>query len=142
MKKKFKFKHKIEKSYKDKRGFINILTHKNFSSCMEVFSKKKSIRAKHYHKKDTHYIYVLSGKILFFYRDRKKNANLNYGIMKKGDLFYTKNYQDHMAYFLMDTHFLAYSSEKRTQFNYEKDLIRINMHKEKKVKELIKKYSK
>ena len=62
--------------------------------------------------------------------------------MKKGDLFYTKNYQDHMAYFLMDTHFLAYSSEKRTQFNYEKDLIRINMHKEKKVKELIKKYSK
>ena len=142
MKNKYKFKSKIEKSYKDKRGFINILTHENFSSCMEVFSKKKTIRANHYHKQDTHHIYVLNGKILFFYRDRKKNSKLNYGIMKKGDLFYTKNNQDHMAYFLEDTHFIAYSSKKRTRFNYEKDLVRIDMQKEKSVKEIIKKYSK
>lgn len=140
-KKKFKFKQKIQETYKDERGYINILTHKNFSSCMEVFSKKKTIRANHYHKKDTHYIYVLSGKILFFYRDRSKNSKLRFHIVKKGDLFFTKSNQDHMAYFLKDTHFIAYSSEKRTHFNYEKDLVRLKMHEEKAVQKIIKRFS-
>jgi quercetin dioxygenase-like cupin family protein len=142
MKKKFKFKHKIEKSYKDKRGIINILTHKGFSSCMEVFSKKGSIRANHYHKKDTHYIYVLKGKILFFFRDRKKNSKLKYEIMKKGDLFFTKSLQDHMAFFLENSHFFAFSSRKRTHFNYENDLVRLKMHEEKMVENIIKKFYK
>ena len=60
--------------------------------------------------------------------------------MKKGDLFFTTYEQDHMAYFLKSTHFLSYSSRKRSQFDYEKDLVRLNMHKETKIKEIISKY--
>ena len=57
--------------------------------------------------------------------------------MKKGDLFFTTYQQDHLAYFLKDTHFLSYSSRKRDRFDYENDLVRLNMDKEKKVKEII-----
>ena len=140
MKKKFKFIHKTGKVFKDERGYLLKILDKGFSSCIEIFSKKGSIRANHYHKKDEHFCYILKGEILFFYRDRKKGSKLNYKIMKKGDLFFTTYDQDHLAYFLKTTHFLSYSSRKRSKFDYENDLVRLNMDKEKKVKEIISKY--
>ena len=140
MKKKFKFIHKTGKVFKDERGYLLKILDKGFSSCIEIFSKKGSIRANHYHKKDEHFCYILKGEILFFYRDRKKGSKLNYKVMKKGDLFFTTYDQDHLAYFLKTTHFLSYSSRKRSKFDYESDLVRLNMDKEKKVKEIISKY--
>ena len=139
-KKKFKFIHKTGKVFKDERGYLLKILDKGFSSCIEIFSKKGSIRANHYHKKDEHFCYILKGEILFFYRNRKKGSKLNYKIMKKGDLFFTTYDQDHLAYFLKTTHFLSYSSRKRSKFDYESDLVRLNMDKEKKVKEIISKY--
>ncbi|MBD1163618.1 hypothetical protein IDG53_03365 [Pelagibacterales bacterium SAG-MED11] len=140
MRKKFKFIHKTGKVFKDERGYLLKILDKGFSSCIEIFSKKGSIRANHYHKKDEHFCYILKGEILFFYRNRKKGSKLNYKIMKKGDLFFTTYDQDHLAYFLKTTHFLSYSSRKRSKFDYENDLVRLNMDKEKKVKEIISKY--
>tara|TARA_B100001559_G_scaffold306851_1_gene298479 strand:- start:509 stop:934 length:426 start_codon:yes stop_codon:yes gene_type:complete len=140
MRKKFKFIHKTGKVFKDERGYLLKILDKGFSSCIEIFSKKGSIRANHYHKKDEHFCYILKGEILFFYRNRKKGSKLNYKIMKKGDLFFTTYDQDHLAYFLKTTHFLSYSSRKRSKFDYESDLVRLNMDKEKKVKEIISKY--
>lgn len=140
MRKKFKFIHKTGKVFKDERGYLLKILDKGFSSCIEIFSKKGSIRANHYHKKDEHFCYILKGEILFFYRNRRKGSKLNYKIMKKGDLFFTTYDQDHLAYFLKTTHFLSYSSRKRSKFDYENDLVRLNMDKEKKVKEIISKY--
>lgn len=140
MSKKFKFTHKTGKVFKDKRGYLLKILDKGFSACVEIFSKKGSLRANHYHKKDEHFCYILKGKILFFYRDRKNGAKLNYKILKKGELFFTKNQQDHLAYFLKNTHFLSLSKRKRSQFDYEKDLVRINMHLEPKVRNIILKY--
>jgi hypothetical protein len=45
-----------------------------------------------------------------------------------------------MAYFLKTTHFLSYSNRKRSKFDYEKDLVRLNMDKEPKIREIISKY--
>ena len=140
--KKFKFDHKVGKTYKDNRGYLTNILNQGFSSCIEIYSKKNTIRANHYHKKDEHYAYILKGKILFFFRNRKKNSKLNYKIVKKGDLFFTTYQQDHMAYFLENTHFLAFSSRKRSKFDYEKDLVRLKMHEEIKIKKIIKKFKK
>tara|TARA_A100001015_G_C14990610_1_gene713754 strand:- start:1364 stop:1789 length:426 start_codon:yes stop_codon:yes gene_type:complete len=140
MKKKFKFVHKTGKVFRDERGYLLKILDKGFSSCIEIFSKKGSIRANHYHKKDEHFCYILKGEILFFYRNRKKGSKLNYKIMRKGDLFFTTYNQDHLAYFLKTTHFLSYSSRKRTKIDYENDLVRLNMDKETKIKKIISKY--
>ena len=140
MKKKFKFIHKTGKVFRDERGYLLKILDKGFSSCIEIFSKKGSIRANHYHKKDEHFCYDLKGEILFFYRNRKKGSKLNYKVMKKGDLFFTTYDQDHMAYFLKTTHFLSYSSRKRSKIDYENDLVRLNMDKEPKIREIISKY--
>ena len=140
MRKKFKFVHKTGNVFRDERGYLLKILDKGFSSCIEIFSKKGSIRANHYHKKDEHFCYVLKGEILFFYRNRKKGSKLNYKIMKKGDLFFTTYNQDHLAYFLKTTHFLSYSSRKRSKIDYENDLVRLNMDKETKIKKIISKY--
>jgi|TARA_X000001036_G_C20360894_1_gene676484 oxalate decarboxylase/phosphoglucose isomerase-like protein (cupin superfamily) len=139
-KKKFKF--KIGKTFKDKRGWLKKILDGNFSSCIEVYSKKGSVRANHYHKKDKHFIYIISGEILYFRRDIKKNAKSKVALMKKNDLFFTPTMQEHMAYFTKNTHFLAFSTRKRTKFDYEKDLIRVNMEKYDEVKKAIFKYKK
>ena len=140
MKKKFKFMHKTGAVFRDKRGYLLKILDGNFSSSIEIFSKKGTIRANHYHKKDEHFCYILKGEILFFYRNRKKNSKLNYKVMKKGDLFFTTFQQDHLAYFLKDTHFLSYSNRKRNKFDYERDLVRLNMDQEPKIKKIISRY--
>ena len=140
MKKKFKFQFKVGKTFKDKRGWLKKILDGNFSSCIEVYSKRGSVRANHYHKKDKHFIYIIYGEILYFYRDRVKGAKTRIRLMKKNDLFFTPAMQEHMAYFTQNTHFLAFSSRKRTQFNYEKDLVRINMRDYKEVELAIKRH--
>ena len=60
--------------------------------------------------------------------------------MKKNDLFFTPSMQEHMAYFIKNTHFLAFSTRKRTKFDYEKDLIRVNMQDYREVAAAISKY--
>ena len=127
MKKKIKLQFRVGKTFKDKRGWLKKILDGNFSSCIEIYSKKGSVRANHYHKKDTHFIYVINGEILYFYKDRKRRAKTRLKLMKKNDLFFTPAMQEHMAYFTKNTHFLAFSTRKRTKFDYEKDLIKVNM---------------
>ena len=135
--KKFKLKHKLGKIFKDKRGTLQKIIDENFSSCIEVFSKKGSIRANHYHKKDKHFMYIISGELLYSYKNRKRGSKVKIKKMKKGDLFFTPAMQEHMAYFTKNTHFLAFSTRKRTRFDYEKDLIRVEMDKYPDVKKAI-----
>jgi|TARA_A100001011_G_C13851518_1_gene651130 oxalate decarboxylase/phosphoglucose isomerase-like protein (cupin superfamily) len=135
--KKFKLKHKLGKIFKDKRGTLQKIIDGNFSSCIEVFSKKGSIRANHYHKKDKHFMYIISGELLYSYKNRKRGSKVKIKKMKKGDLFFTPAMQEHMAYFTKNTHFLAFSTRKRTRFDYEKDLIRVEMDKYPDVKKAI-----
>ena len=54
---------RIGNIYKDKRGVIYNILNKTLGSCLLINSKKNSIRANHYHKKDWHYCYILKGKI-------------------------------------------------------------------------------
>ena len=140
MKKKIKLEFKVGKTFKDKRGWLKKILDGNFSSCIEIYSKKGSVRANHYHKKDTHFIYVINGEILYFYKDRKRRAKTRFKLMKKNDLFFTPAMQEHMAYFTKNTHFLAFSTRKRTKFDYEKDLIKVNMQDYQEVAAAIAKY--
>ena len=135
--KKFKLKHKLGKIFKDKRGTLQKIIDGNFSSCIEVLSKKGSIRANHYHKKDKHFVYIISGELLYSYRNRKQGSKVKIKKMKKGDLFFTPAMQEHMTYFTKNTHFIAFSTRKRTRFDYEKDLIRVEMDKYPDVKRAI-----
>jgi len=45
MNKKFKLVHKTGTNYSDKRGWLKKILDGNFSSCIEIFSKKKQCKS-------------------------------------------------------------------------------------------------
>ena len=85
-----KSKVKLEDFFRDKRGIIYNLINLNFGSCLFIKSKKNTIRANHYHKKDWHYCYIFKRKsALLFKKSRIKTQKpRKENFLKKGDLFF------------------------------------------------------
>ena len=52
---------------KDKRGIFLDIFNSDFKNISIITSKKNSIRSNHYHLKDSHYIYILKGKMEYYY---------------------------------------------------------------------------
>lgn len=115
----------------DKRGEMSHLIEENktrITSILLITSKKGAIRANHYHKKDTHFAYILEGKMEYTYQDlRSKVKNKKTAIVKKGDIIYTPPMTIHAMKFLEDSVFLAITTEERDQKKYEKDTIRVKL---------------
>ncbi len=139
---KSKFIQKPGKLIKDNRGSLQNIITGNFASCMEIFSKKGTIRSNHYHKKDSHYIYIVKGEILWAYKKIHKDSKITLKKLKKGSLFFTPPMQEHFAYFIKDSHILAFSPRTGKKKSYENDLIRVNMQNYPKLKRAISKYKK
>lgn len=116
--------------FKDERGYITRFVNNdpNLRSVIYITSKKGTVRANHYHKKDTHYVYVVSGSFEYFEKDlTKKNSKLQSVVLKPGDLVYTKPMIAHAMKFLEDTVFMAFTSEGRDQNKYEDDTVRVDL---------------
>ena len=118
---------KLSGFYRDKRGIILNLRNGLFGSCALIKSKKNSVRANHYHKKDWHYCYVLKGKIEYFYRNHGSRIKPKKVISNEGELFFTPPMVDHAMRFPQYTEFLTLGRGSRTEINYEKDTTRIKL---------------
>ena len=125
--KKFKFIWKTGKKFVDKRGFLKKIIDGNFSSCIEVKSKKGSVRANHYHKTDWHYCYIISGKIEYLHRPTGSNQNPETILVNEGEMVFTPPMIDHGMKFPVDTVFLTLSRNPRDQESYEADVVRVDM---------------
>ena len=118
---------RIGNIYKDKRGVIYNILNKTLGSCLLINSKKNSIRANHYHKKDWHYCYILKGKIEYYSRKVGSKKKPKKEIFKKGDLFFTPSLVEHAMYYPENTQFLALAKLTRKKANYEKDTVRVKL---------------
>ena len=122
-----KVKVKLSGSFLDKRGKILNIANLLFRSCALIKSKKNSIRANHYHKKDWHYCYVLKGKIAYYHRKHGAKSKPKKIIINKGELFFTPPMVDHAMKFLSYTEFLTLGGGSRSKINYDKDTTKINL---------------
>lgn len=121
---------KIKPFHADDRGEMSFLLPEEipFTSALLITSKKDAIRANHYHKKDTHYVYMLRGKMEYGYRRiNNKNGKIRKIIVSEGDIVFTPPMVAHVMRFLEDSIFLALTTEKRQQTLYEKDTVRITV---------------
>ena len=121
---------KIQPPHTDERGSITNLLEVNFPlrSILLITSRKGSIRANHYHKKDSHYVYLLQGKMEYTEKDMSaKNKRKRSIIVKPGDLILSPPMMAHAMRFLEDTVFLAFTTEPRDQRSYEEDTVRIQL---------------
>ena len=91
-----------------------------------IVSKKGAVRANHYHKKDYHSVYCLSGRFKYFEKDmRKPSSKIESVILKPGDLVLTHPMIAHRMKFLENSIFLAITTEPREQERYEEDTVRL-----------------
>src|SRR5260221_11383866 len=122
---------KIKEEFVDERGFISRIIDQDkhkIRSILYIKRKKGSTGANHFHKKDAHYIFVLSGKVRYGEKDMsKKNSKVEYVALEPWDLVLSKPMIAHTPDFLEDSVILAFTTENRNQAHYEEDTIRLKL---------------
>ena len=108
----------------DTRGDILSIVDKEVSNVSIITCNPGSIRSNHYHKKDFHYMYVLEGKIDYFYKSLY-NENIKYFSVLPGDNIFTPNEEIHATYFPVKTKLIVSSCFPRDQLTYEADTVRV-----------------
>lgn len=112
----------------DDRGSIQTLVNGGIHAIQVITSKAGSVRANHYHKKDSHYMYVVSGRMLYIERPAETDMEPTWTYVNAGQLVYTAPMVEHAVEFLEDTVFLNITGQSREHDIYEDDLVRVQLH--------------
>lgn len=115
----------IERS-SDKRGNIISIVNTKINNVSIIICNKNSIRSNHYHIKDWHYMFVLEGKINYFYKKNQNSNKVFYRVVKKNQNIFTPPKEIHATHFPVKTTLLVCSKNKRNQKIYEIDTKRVN----------------
>ncbi len=116
---------RLEAAFADNRGSIQPLVNIPTHNVSLIDSKRGTVRSNHYHKTDWHYIYVISGKLDYYYRPHGTGEPIRRFEAKGGDMIWTPPMEDHTTVFTDDTLILALSLHPRDQKAYESDVERI-----------------
>lgn len=121
---------KIKPFHTDERGELSHLLadEKPITSAVLITSKKGSIRANHYHKKDTHHVYMLKGEMEYTYKNAvNKKSKKRTIIVKAGEVVTSPPLTMHAMKFLEYSICFALTTEPRSSKQYENDTIRVKL---------------
>jgi len=113
----------IDAAVTDARGAILNLFEGKIEHIALITSKKDTVRANHYHKKDHQYIYLVSGAFESHCLDVKSPEKRQVLEVKAGDIVETPAYIAHAQKFTQDSVFLALTTRQREDGKYEDDTI-------------------
>ena len=121
------FCHIVPEFVDDRGAITRILDAEHpIKSILSITSKKGSIRSNHYHKKDTHYCYLVSGKMEWFEKP-VEGGEMESAVLEPGDMIFTPAMAIHAVRFLEDSVFFTFATEARNQQDYEADTIRVTL---------------
>ncbi|MFY9462909.1 MAG: cupin domain-containing protein [Candidatus Sungiibacteriota bacterium] len=120
----------ITPEFMDVRGAITKILDNGtaIKSILLITSQAGAVRANHYHKKDSHYAYLLSGKMEYSEKP-VGGGDTQTAVLSAGDMVFTPPQMIHAMRFLEPTVFLAMATESRSQEDYEADTVRIELVK-------------
>jgi quercetin dioxygenase-like cupin family protein len=90
----------------DERGAIQNILNRNISAVAIINSLKDTTRSNHWHKTDWHYLYVISGKMLYWERSLDFTYNRQF-LVSTGEMVFTRPGLVHRTDFLEDTTLLS-----------------------------------
>lgn len=114
--------------FEDARGMIQTLVEGGVHSVQIITSKANSVRANHYHRTDSHYMYVLTGAMKYFHRPAGDKSAPTWLLVSAGQLVYSPPMVEHAVEFVEDSVFLNITGKPRDQAAYEDDLVRVELH--------------
>jgi len=115
--------------YEDVRGEIQTLVDGGIHSIQIITSKAGTVRANHYHRSDSHHMYVLKGAMRYFHRVVGDTSAPTWVYVKEGQMVFTPPMMEHAVEFIEDSVFLNITGKPRDQGSYENDLVRVDLYK-------------
>jgi quercetin dioxygenase-like cupin family protein len=116
-------------AFEDARGKIQTLVDGGIQSVQVITSKASSVRANHYHKADSHYMYVVTGSMRYYHRPVGDKSPPTMLVVRAGEMVFTPSQVEHAVEFPEDTVFLNITGKSREQKSYEDDLVRVELLK-------------
>lgn len=117
---------RIPQQFSDERGLILNLAGGILGDVSVISSKKNSVRANHYHKKDWHLCYILSGNAEYFWSD-VTNQNTNKIQISAGQMLFTPTQTAHKFIFFSNTQLITISKLMRKKILYDSDTVKIEL---------------
>lgn len=108
----------------DDRGAILSLVNEAHSNVSIIKCFEGSIRANHWHLDDHHYMYVISGRMDYFYVCKDENI-VKYFEVCAGQMVFTPKLELHATHYPVDTDMVVISKNRRDRDTYEADTRRI-----------------
>jgi quercetin dioxygenase-like cupin family protein len=126
---KIKVNKAIVVSTDDRGQIIKLMNQDKFPirAVLYITMNTGAIRANHYHTKDSHYVYCLSGKFKYYEKGLKKTSKIASVTMKPGDVVLTLPNIIHAMKALEKSVFLAFTTEGRESKKYEKEVVRVKI---------------
>lgn len=82
-------------------------------------------RARHYHREDAHWLYIVRGEVDYYERPIGSKETPPAQHFYEGEMFYTPPMVEHALYFPRDTILVSMSDRSRTHEEHEKDVVRV-----------------
>lgn len=115
--------------FEDSRGVIQTLVDGGFHSIQIITSNAGTVRANHYHRTDSHYMYVIKGTMKYFHRPVGDDSPPSWLFVKEGQMVFSPPMVEHAVEFIEDSVFLNITGNPRDQGSYEDDLVRVELYK-------------
>jgi dTDP-4-dehydrorhamnose 3,5-epimerase-like enzyme len=117
----------LKPPHTDARGAIQPILDQDFKSAQLITSVAGSTRASHYHRNDSHYMFLVSGSFDYYWRTADSGAPLGHIVVQAGELVFTPAMVEHLVVFREDSAFINFSDQRRDQEAYEADIVRLQM---------------
>jgi uncharacterized RmlC-like cupin family protein len=107
-------------------GWIANVAFGEFRCVGLIYSKAGSWRSKHFHKTDSHVLYVVSGEMHYWERDLDGEYAEDPVIVGPGEQYFTGPLLVHRTYFPVDTLLISASKNPRDHESHESDVVRVD----------------
>ena len=111
--------------YDDERGSITNIVFDKLTSVAVIESKAGAERSNHYHPKGGHYLYVLSGKMIYMSGEINKGWTNTY-LLETGEFIFTPPGLAHRTQFLEDTVLLSLTVGMKDRETYDANTVKVN----------------
>lgn len=111
-------------------GSIFNIARGSFGSASLIKSVRGAVRSNHYHQTDSHFIYVLSGMMYYYWRPAGIDGKIPLApcdkiLVKAGELIFTPPLVAHATYFPAETTIVTLNKYARDHRSHEADVVRV-----------------
>lgn len=117
---------RVGERFENDAGWIQNLADGVTGTVSVIFSKAGSSRSHHYHREDSHDLWVLSGRMEYVERPVGSAEPPGKRVIYPGEMVRTPPMIEHSTYFPVDTILISMSAKSRDHEHHEQDLVRLS----------------